>query len=330
MYSKTQPLVRIVTPVYNGEKYLDECIASVLKQEYTNWEYIILNNCSTDSTPTIAEKFASKDSRIRIYTNSNLLPMFENWNRALAYISPKSKYCKVVHADDWMFPQCISSMVDLAECYPSLGIVGSFALWNEQVVCDGLPFPSHFLKGPELCRVTLLGKVYPFWSPSSIMIRSDLIRKRNPFYNESYPHADVAVCYELLQSCDFGFVHQVLTFIRNHDDSMTSSVQRVNAIILYNLDLLTRYGPIFLTHEEFVNRLKFKLSEYYRFLAKSFFQLRDLEFWKYHKVLFCQFGYTFNTLRVAGACVRELVSQPPATLRLLVISFLGRIGVRDQ
>jgi glycosyltransferase involved in cell wall biosynthesis len=49
------PLVSILTPVYNGEKYLAECIRSVLAQTYQNWEYTIVNNCSTDKTLEIAK-----------------------------------------------------------------------------------------------------------------------------------------------------------------------------------------------------------------------------------------------------------------------------------
>ena len=45
-----EPLVSVVTPVYNGDKYLADCVESVLKQTYQNWEYVIVNNCSTDRT----------------------------------------------------------------------------------------------------------------------------------------------------------------------------------------------------------------------------------------------------------------------------------------
>ena len=102
MSKNAQPLVSVVTPVYNGDRYLDECIQSVLAQSYENLEYIIVNNCSTDRTLEIAEKFAQKDARIKIYSNNELLPIMKNWNFALSKISTQSKYCKVVHADDWL------------------------------------------------------------------------------------------------------------------------------------------------------------------------------------------------------------------------------------
>src|SRR5688572_27923951 len=96
-----QPLVSVLTPVYNGEKYLAECIESVLAQTYDNWEYVIVNNCSTDRTFEIAQQYANKDKRIRIHNNSTFVGCDTNGNIAFRQISAESKYCKVVHADDW-------------------------------------------------------------------------------------------------------------------------------------------------------------------------------------------------------------------------------------
>ncbi|MCB0227477.1 MAG: glycosyltransferase, partial [Anaerolineae bacterium] len=53
-----QPLVSVVTPVYNTDKYLADCIESVLAQSYDNWEYVIINNCSTDRSLEIAQRYA--------------------------------------------------------------------------------------------------------------------------------------------------------------------------------------------------------------------------------------------------------------------------------
>ena len=64
-----QPLVSVVTPVYNEEKNLAECIESVLAQTYPNWEYVIVNNRSTDRSLEIAQRYAAQDARIRVYDN---------------------------------------------------------------------------------------------------------------------------------------------------------------------------------------------------------------------------------------------------------------------
>ena len=59
------PLVSVVTPVYNGEEHLRECVESVLRQTYENWEYVIVDNCSTDGTAEIAAEYATPTTRIR-------------------------------------------------------------------------------------------------------------------------------------------------------------------------------------------------------------------------------------------------------------------------
>src|SRR5216683_862219 len=128
-----QPLVSVVTPVYNGEKYLAECIESILAQTYANWEYIIINNCSTDRSLEIAQSYAEKDARIRIHNNQEFVGREANENIAFRQISSESKYCKMVHADDWLFPECIARMVAVAGTYPTVSIVGAYGLNDTRV-----------------------------------------------------------------------------------------------------------------------------------------------------------------------------------------------------
>src|ERR1700691_5462259 len=110
----TEPLVSIVTPVYNEASYLGECIESVLAQTYQNWNYTIVDNCSTDGTLEVALRYAERDRRIRVHRNSQLLSVIPNHNTALRQISPDCKYCKFVFGDDWIFPGCVEQMVAVA------------------------------------------------------------------------------------------------------------------------------------------------------------------------------------------------------------------------
>src|SRR5690606_18531829 len=69
--TNSNPLISIVVPVYNSEKYLPECIESILNQNYANIELIIVNDGSTDNSLSIAEKFSENDSRIKILSQRN-------------------------------------------------------------------------------------------------------------------------------------------------------------------------------------------------------------------------------------------------------------------
>ena len=81
--AKEAPLVSVVTPVYNGGEYLVECIESVIGQSYQNWEYLLVDNASTDLTPEIISRFASKDSRIKHVRFEEHVGAIDNHNRAL-------------------------------------------------------------------------------------------------------------------------------------------------------------------------------------------------------------------------------------------------------
>jgi glycosyltransferase involved in cell wall biosynthesis len=298
----SSPFVSVVTPVYNGAKYLAECIESVLHQTYPHWEYVIVNNCSKDATLDIAQRYARQDPRIRVHNNTEFLPVIQNWNHAMRQISPHSKYCKVVHADDWLFPECLEKMVQLAEENPSVSLVAAYALRGEKVWLDGLPYPSTTVSGREICRRTLMAwGSYVFGSPTSILMRADDVRQRWEFYNELNFHADYEVCYELLKNGDFGFIHQVLTYTRQHPESGTTFATRYNTFRPGALAIFIRYGPYYLSNEEYKYFLRRRLKSYYRDLAKSVFHLRGKDFWQYHRRELQKIGYSISVIRLAAA-----------------------------
>jgi glycosyltransferase involved in cell wall biosynthesis len=285
MDSRSLPLVSIVTPVYNAAEYLPECIDSVLAQTYQNWDYTIVNNRSTDATGEIAHAYAAKDPRIRVVHNREFLRVIPNHNLALRQISPKSKYCKIVFGDDWIFPRCLEELLAVAEENPSVGIVGAYGLEEHRIVWSGLPYPSTVVSGHDICRRLFLHGLYVFGTSNSVLYRSDLVRSRDPFYNEGNFHADREACVVLLKSCDFGFVHQILTFKRLGKKSLTMEVGW-DLMTHYGcmLSTLLNHGPDYLTPKEQEVCVERLLAEYYNFLAVSVMRgRRDKKFWDYHK-----------------------------------------------
>lgn len=230
MNSHEEPMVSVLTPVYNGESFLAECIESVLGQTYRNYEYIIVNNCSTDGTLEIAEKYSRLDSRIRVYTNETFVGVIANHNIAFSLISPSSKYCKVVSADDFIFPNCIARMIQVANSEPSIGIVGSYQLSGSRVRWQGFQYPKNAFSGHEICRRVFLGTESDlgFGSPTSIMYRSDLVRDNRDFYPNPSPHSDTSTCFRDLQGSNFGFVHEILSYERTHGDTQTTQSADIN------------------------------------------------------------------------------------------------------
>lgn len=322
MTSSAYPLVSVVTPAYNGEPYLRECIESVLAQTYPNWDYTIVNNCSQDRTREIAEEYATRDSRIRVYNNTEFVHVTANHNIAVRLSSPNSKYCKIVAADDWLFQDCLTQMVQLAEANPSVGIVSSYGLRDsgKWVTPRTLSYRHTVLSGREICRATLLGQVYAFGQETSVLYRTDLLRTRYAFFNESNLHADAEVCLEFLQHYDFGFVHQILYFIRTRNESVTSFSKAFNTYLPMNLYFLQKYGPVYLSADELQYRLAQCIAEYYSFLSDNLFQRRHQDFWTFHERKLHDLGLPLNYFRlgaVASMRLLDFILNPKRSLEAL-------------
>jgi glycosyltransferase involved in cell wall biosynthesis len=308
--------VSVITPVYNGEKYLAECIESVLAQSYPHWVYTIINNRSTDGTLELARAYARRDARVSVYDNAEFLPAIDNFNHAMRQLAPASVYCKVVHADDWLFPDCLAQMVALAEAHPTIGLVSAYRLEEERVSLVGLPLSSRFLPGREVARLHLLaGKDY-FGSPSSHLLRAEVVRARDPFYADRGADTDTTACLELMQGWDFGFVHQVLTFTRRHNESRSAAALRFDAPRLARIRRLLRYGPLYLSGAEHEARLRRLLRDHYAFLARSLLQLQEPAFWKYQVAEMRQLGHPLRWARLAAALPAELADVRQAVRQL--------------
>ncbi len=276
--------VSVVTPFRNTATYLAECIESVLAQGYVNFEYILSDNCSTDGSTKIAESYAKRDNRIRLIRQPKLLSQVEHYNRALAEISSASQYCKMVQADDYIFPECLRLMVQVFEQSETIGIVSSYDLKDNVVRGSGYPYPAPVLPGKEVARKLLRNGIFPFGSPNTVMYRASLVRDRTPFFDESLLHEDTERCLQILRTWDFGFVHQILSFMRvnNANESVSEGVRSYNPDLLDRYIIVRRYAPMFLEASEAQALGKQVRRAYYSFLAKEYLRRRGRGFWKYH------------------------------------------------
>ena len=187
-------VVSIVTPVYNGGRYLAECIESVIAQTYADWRYDIVDNCSTDDTRAIAERYASIDSRIHVHAASEFVPVVASFNRATTFLAPESVFCKPMMADDRLSPECLEKMVAAASARPQVGLV--CCVWTTASGPMFGRFPPAeeavtYMRGRDAARLAFLEDRHFFGSPTSTLIRADLVRARTPyFYDEDNIHPD--------------------------------------------------------------------------------------------------------------------------------------------
>jgi glycosyltransferase involved in cell wall biosynthesis len=226
--SSSSPLVSIGIPVYNGEQYLAECLESILNQTYLNWECFVINNKSTDKSPLIARSFEERDSRFRVITNPDFVSMTINFNNTIKPISKEAKYFKVVCADDWLFPDYFSRMVEIMEKYPDAGLCSSYRIDNKSVNCVGLDYyQGPLFKGKSVLFDQLMHKYDVTGSETTVLYRIETLKKVKTYpviYSDNSYHFDTELAYELLNMSDLAFVFQVLSYTRRHEQTYTSQI----------------------------------------------------------------------------------------------------------
>ncbi len=120
---KINSKVTILMPVYNGEKYLKEALESILNQTFTNFEFLIINDASTDNSKNIINSF--NDHRIKLIENKENLGLTKSLNKGISI--SQSEYIARMDADDISLPKRLGIQVKFMDKHPEIGAVGTWA-----------------------------------------------------------------------------------------------------------------------------------------------------------------------------------------------------------
>jgi glycosyltransferase involved in cell wall biosynthesis len=284
------PLVGIVIPVYNGADYLQECLTSILGQTYPNWRAVIVNNCSRDGTGAIADEFARRDARFRVVHCVEFLGQCENYNRAISLVPDGSAFIKVVEADNWIAPECLERMLEVAKGDERIGIVGAYYLKGLGLQGSGIPYNTNVLSGRQVCRMHLLEKVYFLGTPTTLLYRAAAVRELSPCFQPGLFYDDVDLCFRILRGRNFGFVHQVLAFLRVDNNGLNSVYLDFDSIPARQLLLAEHYGQFFLTPVELERLRATNERGYFRQLGRAVMSRKSHEYWEFHRHVFRLLG----------------------------------------
>lgn len=212
--------VSVLVPAYNGERYLAECLETVLGQSFTDMEILISDNRSTDGTLKIIKEFAARDPRIRWWQNARNLGMTGNHNACLR--EARGEYVKYVHADDELIsPLAIEKMAAALDEHPAAVMVGV----PEHHTGDKSK-PVHWLKksgvydGRQVILTGLEHNCNPVGSPTLTMFRRNAAQKG--FDERFTSHLDTEMWCHLLEQGDFVYLAEPLASWRVHEQQHTT------------------------------------------------------------------------------------------------------------
>ena len=220
----SDPQISVVMPVYNSEKYLKESIESILNQTFTDFEFIIVDDQSTDSSWQIIQEYANKDSRIIAVKNTGKKGCYpaRNCGNKLA----KGKYIAVMDSDDISLPYRLQKQFDFMEQNPDIGICGSWA----KNFGDKNDIIKTFLNHEEIRDITFF--YCSMVHPSVIFINNGI------FYSEEYNSTqDYALWCRKTNELNFANIPEVLLLYRRHSSQTDGFLQNdvANKIRLNNI-----------------------------------------------------------------------------------------------
>lgn len=208
-------LVSVLMTAYNREKYIAEAIESVLVSTYTNFELIVVDDCSTDATVSIARSFEAKDNRISVYVNPKNLGQFPNRNKAANYA--KGVYLKYFDSDDVMHPDMLEVMVNGMQKFSNAGL-SVIGVWPKLAETD---LPVEIL--PEDAYVNHYFERSPllYVGPSGIMYKRDVFESFGKFDESIGILTDTLLSLRIAAIKPILAVKPNLFHWRKHDDQVT-------------------------------------------------------------------------------------------------------------
>jgi len=209
-----QPLVSIVLPTYNGSRYLREALESCLAQTYQNWELIVVDDCSNDSTPEIIAEFVARDPRIRSIRHevNQKLPQALNTGHAAA----RGEYLTWTSDDNRFLPPALEQMTRFLEQHPSVALVYADCVLIDERGQYLRDFPSE--PPSRLAYIDTL---------ACFLYRRSMYQALGGYDPELVLAEDYEYFLRAYRQFEFAQLHQVLYQYRWHNQSLTKSANRL-------------------------------------------------------------------------------------------------------
>lgn len=221
----SQPQITVLMPVYNAEKYLREAIDSVLTQTFTNFEFLIINDGSTDSSESIIQSYS--DPRIRYIKNEQNLRLIATLNKGIGLIT--TKYMVRTDADDINMPERLELQYHYMEQHPQTGLLGTgFELFGENL-------PTKTTRYSADHNTICLKHLYQIHlSHGTSIFRMSVLKDNNLLFDPNFAHAeDYELWTRISKVSKLANLQQILYRVRLHENEVSriySSAQTENSL----------------------------------------------------------------------------------------------------
>jgi glycosyltransferase involved in cell wall biosynthesis len=224
------PLVSIITPTYNHEKYITDCILSAQSQTFSNWEMLVIDDGSTDNTYSIANELAVDDPRIRVFTQKNIgiFRLCETYNFALSLA--KGKYIAVLEGDDVWLPEKLTLQLEELEADEDIVISYGQAFSSTTDLKSNYGLTDFSTKSDDILHNNPVGsatKVLLFSNfivALTVLIRRTALDKIGGFKQSHHlPLVDLTTWIELSLCGKFSCILQPLGNWRFYPDQITKT-----------------------------------------------------------------------------------------------------------
>jgi glycosyltransferase involved in cell wall biosynthesis len=184
--SPSPPRVTAIIIVYNGEAFLEEAIASVVSQQFGNWELLVIDDGSTDQSLETARRFARNDPRIRVLSHPDGCNHGMSATRNLGLANARGEYIGFLDADDLWVPEKLAEQVSILDSEPRVGLIyGRTLIWSswnggEDFYYD-LGLPANQVYEPPTLFHILLGNRCQTPTTCNALMRAELVRRIGGF-----------------------------------------------------------------------------------------------------------------------------------------------------
>lgn len=219
MPSRTPPprdavKVSVIVPAYNASAFLRQSVESILSQTFTDFELIVVDDCSTDDTPAILASYT--DPRLRVVRNPHNLGVVGARNRAMELA--RGELVASFDADDVSLPLRLARQVAFLDANPAVGLVGTASRYLEA----GTLGPGRRVERPTPMLIRwLLHVTNPLVHPS-LMYRADAVRRLGVLLRDEFKYAeDFDFHHRMLGIADVAFIDEPLILYRRHPGAIT-------------------------------------------------------------------------------------------------------------